>query len=106
MQKKLQQLSLALASTLPVFLSQPASAGSQDAPTQTCKALPDDQKPQNGKSSDNSRLGDCKGVLHPPAVGDPELVKPAPDVGTMPVIPPGSVPPNGGNGSEGQGGTK
>jgi hypothetical protein len=34
----------------------------------------------------------CKGILIPPPTGDAEMVQPAPDVGTTPVIPPDSVP--------------
>ncbi|ATU94970.1 hypothetical protein [Phyllobacterium zundukense] len=34
----------------------------------------------------------CKGVLIPPRTGDDEMVEPAPDIGTTPVIPPDFVP--------------
>ncbi|CAN7667359.1 hypothetical protein LJR231_005293 [Phyllobacterium sp. LjRoot231] len=34
----------------------------------------------------------CKGILIPPPTGDSEMVEPAPDVGTTPVIPPDTVP--------------
>lgn len=34
----------------------------------------------------------CKGILIPPPTGDGEMVEPAPDIGTTPVIPPDSVP--------------
>ncbi|MCM2294067.1 hypothetical protein NAC44_17205 [Allorhizobium sp. BGMRC 0089] len=38
------------------------------------------------------RPGNCADVLTPPPTGDHELVEPAPDVGTMPVIPPKASP--------------
>ncbi len=37
-------------------------------------------------------LEDCNGVLVPPKIGDGDIVEPAPDTGTTPVIPPGAVP--------------
>ena len=38
--------------------------------------------------SDARRLQRCKGVLIPPPTGDSEMVEPAPETGTTPVIPP------------------
>lgn len=100
MRNKLQQISLVVASMLPFLFLQPLNAWSEDKPTKSCEAEPQKQgqQSQNDSSSAKDTLADCKGVLDPPAVGDPELVKPAPDVGKMPVIPPGSVPQNEGNG--------
>ena len=40
-----------------------------------------------------SKLNRCGDVLQPPAQGDTDMVQPAPDVGTTPVIPPSAVPP-------------
>lgn len=101
MRTKLQKLSLAAASAVPFLVVQPATTWSNDKEVPPCKAQPRDQgpPPKIDGSSGRSRLGDCNGILHPPAVGDPELVKPAPNVGNMPVIPPDSVPKNAGNGS-------
>jgi hypothetical protein len=47
-------------------------------------------------------LADCNGVLRPPAVGDQDLVEPAPPTGQMPVIRPGDLPQ--GNATPGTGG--
>jgi hypothetical protein len=59
-----------------------------------CQAQPDQKK--SGKSNDGAgsmkKLDKCGGVLQPPDVNDPGLVKPAPETGQMPVIKPGQVP--------------
>lgn len=85
---------------LSLSLQSPAMAQQQK---ETCKVSPDksDQKPMND-DSESGKLDDCNGVLHPPKVGDPEMVQPAPDVGKMPVIPPKAVPnaENQGNGAD------
>lgn len=109
MRRKLQQFSLVAAAAVPFLFMQSACFSAEDTPPQaTCKAVPQEQgkQSQTDASPDASLLADCNGVLHPPAVGDPDLVKPAPNVGKMPVIPPGSVPQNGGNGDGGLGNTK
>lgn len=64
---------------------------------QNCRARPDSEtqipEENTGKSAkDKSKLQECDGILKPPAVGDPELVEPAPDVGRMPVIKPKNLP--------------
>ncbi|HWU64073.1 MAG TPA: hypothetical protein VN112_18815 [Ensifer sp.] len=103
---KMKLIPMAMAAMLPALLLGPPPAAATEQAAQPCRAEPRQQGQQipggsagNG-ATDNSRLTDCNGVLHPPTVGDPEMVKPAPDVGKMPVIPPGSVPQsgNGGNG--------
>ncbi|MGE0232865.1 MAG: hypothetical protein AB7O39_16040 [Flavobacteriaceae bacterium] len=80
-------------------------------PQGSCRA---DPAPQPGVKSGRNpgaeedemladRLADCGSVLAPPASGDPEMVKPAPDTGHMPVIPPRALPqtpPADGNGGE------
>ncbi|MGN7292226.1 hypothetical protein [Rhizobium sp. SAFR-030] len=48
--------------------------------------------------SSTTQLSDCGGVLTPPAMGDGEMVEPAPSVGETPVIRPQEVPPNGATG--------
>ncbi|SOC82796.1 hypothetical protein SAMN05421890_1215 [Ensifer adhaerens] len=99
----LQKL-LALSATLPLILLLPHQAFSAEKPAQPCKVQPhaQGQSPQANNQPEESRLGDCGGVLHPPAVGDPELVKPAPNVGKMPVIPPSAVPQEGEKGNDEQ----
>jgi hypothetical protein len=63
-----------------------------------CQAKPDQNKSDNSDNSDDKtgsitkKLDKCGGVLQPPDVNDPGLVKPAPDTGEMPVIKPGQVP--------------
>ena len=83
----------------------PASAagqsGSSDDPMHTgpsqgdCQAEPRNKPP--GKADDQTgsatkKLDRCGGVLRPPDVNDPGLVKPAPDTGNMPVIKPNQMP--------------
>ncbi|NHT78450.1 hypothetical protein G8E10_22340 [Rhizobiaceae bacterium CRRU44] len=48
-----------------------------------------------GSGSLTEKLDDCNGVLKPPAVGDSEIVEPAPQTGQMPVITPNDVPQDG-----------
>lgn len=38
------------------------------------------------------RMAECDGILAPPPTGDDEFVKPAPDTGAMPVVPPEVLP--------------
>jgi hypothetical protein len=89
-----------------VLTAVPASAagqtGSSDAdqmqngPSQeNCQAEPRNKPP--GEKDDQTgsvtkKLGDCGGVLEPPDVNDPGLVKPAPETGKMPVIKPNQAP--------------
>lgn len=108
MRRKLQQFALVTAAALPLLFTLTANAWSQQKPAQPCEAQPPTpgEQSQNDRALNKSRLADCNGVLRPPAVGDPELVKPAPNVGKMPVIPPSSVPQNGGNSSGEDGNSK
>lgn len=72
------------------------------APTDPCRAQPDDQaeadegeaKNQDDRTGNDPRpaLEDCNGVLTPPRTGDQEIEGPPPDTGTTPVIPPETVP--------------
>ena len=48
-----------------------------------------------GSGSLTEKLDDCNGVLKPPAVGDSEIVEPAPQTGQMPVITPNELPKDG-----------
>ena len=74
-----------------------ASAQSATPPTNL------DGKP--GTLSD--KLGETNGVIRPKGDVDPAMHKATPPTGTMPVIKPGQVPPQGGpgDGKGGQGGT-
>ncbi|WP_311031528.1 hypothetical protein [Mesorhizobium koreense] len=58
---------------------------------ENCQAKPDTKKDDRAGSA-TRKLGKCGGVLQPPEINDPGLVKPAPDAGEMPVIKPGEVP--------------
>ena len=61
-----------------------------DTPT-----APTDSEQQAESDQDESlsaTLDRCGGVLTPPAVGDPQMVEPAPDEGVTPIIPPSAVP--------------
>jgi hypothetical protein len=61
-----------------------------------CVARPD-QDPQvqrpDVQGGTTQKLAECNSVLKPPAVGDPEMVEPAPSVGETPVIKPRELPP-------------
>ena len=109
MRRKLQQFALVAAAAMPFLLIQSVCCSAEDkSPQSSCKAAPQEggKQSQNDASPDGNQLADCNGVLNPPAVGDPELVKPAPNVGKMPVIPPGAVPQTGGRGNGGVGNSK
>ncbi len=74
--------------------SQPnQQGGPNDSPSEGCRA---DLGVATGKDANTESLSEqldrCNGVLRPPRIGDQELVEPAPDVGTMPIIPPGALP--------------
>lgn len=47
---------------------------------------------QESNAETGERLARCGDVLKPPKTGDTELVKPAPETGTTPVIPPKVLP--------------
>jgi hypothetical protein len=62
---------------------------------ENCQAEPNRQRsdrPDDKTGAITRKLDKCGGVLRPPDVNDPGLVKPAPDTGNMPVIKPGQVP--------------
>ena len=61
------------------------------SPQENCQARPGSKKDDRAGSA-TKKLGKCGGVLLPPEINDPGLVKPAPDAGAMPVIKPGQVP--------------
>ena len=95
---------VAFAGLLGVATSTLAAGAGTTAQQQNCRVDPDSQPqtPQADDASPSKKLDDCNSVLHPPGVGDHEMVKPAPKVGTMPVIPPKAVPniKNNGNDAE------
>jgi hypothetical protein len=69
----------------------PAESGDEGPGSEECQVDPEGQ----GKGQTDSDAGvikRCNGVLIPPPTGDAEIIEPAPDVGTTPVIPPDSVP--------------
>jgi hypothetical protein len=107
MNKQAFQISWALAATLPLMLLAPLQASAAEKAAEPCKAQPQEQgQPAPGDStSDQNRVADCNGVLHPPAIGDPEMVKPAPDVGKLRIVPPDAVPQTGNNGTPNEGKT-
>lgn len=74
-----------------------ASAQSTPSPTPAPSTNLDSK---SGTLSD--KLSDTNGVIKPTGDVDPAMHKPAPQTGAMPVIKPGQVPPQDGNGS-GQG---
>jgi len=61
------------------------------SPQADCQARPGSKKDDRAGSA-TKKLDKCGGVLQPPEINDPGLVKPAPDAGTMPVIKPGQMP--------------
>lgn len=88
--------------SLVLALAAPAMAQQQNdsqAPrTEKCRIQTEQgakQQPEQQSGSDNltEKLGDCGGVLKPPATGDQGMAAPAPDEGKTPVIKPGQLPP-------------
>lgn len=84
------------------LLAAPAALAAEHK--ENCRLIPKDRSQPStaNEASPTDKLGDCNSVLHPPGVGDKDMVQPAPDVGKMPVIPPKAVPPakNDGNGAQ------
>lgn len=79
----------------------PAMAQEQQPtpPAEDCRADPDagtgpqaDGQQPAPTQQDADKLKRCKGVLTPPAAGDPAIEVAPPDTGTTPVVPPGAVP--------------
>jgi hypothetical protein len=87
---------------LPLLSSPAAAQPSDDGNGQLvdpCQARPQEDQERQLKAA--GQLPDdvlsesferCHGVLKPPPTGDGEIVEPAPDAGTTPIIPPGSLP--------------
>ena len=90
-------VAMSLAASGPAWAAGAAkqSRGNQAQTSQDdCQAQPEQKN--SDKSNDGTgsmkKLDKCGGVLQPPDVNDPGLVKPAPETGQMPVIKPGQVP--------------
>lgn len=85
---------LLLAATPAMAQTQPADTQPPAAQNGDCQAKTGDngqQKPATGDTLSET-LGDCGGVLKPPATGDHDMTTPAPAQGKTPVIKPGEVP--------------
>jgi hypothetical protein len=79
----------------------PGAPGTNQVIPEKDRSRPVDQPNASGSASGPSlsdKLNRTDGVITPPANTDPEMHKPTPDTGTMPVIPPpgtsGSQRPN------------
>lgn len=96
---------LAMASCAALALQAPlAPAAAQDATQEEDCVVAPGATPPKQPETDSSEpqtfsqtLTECGGVLNPAPVGDHQLVEPAPEAGTTPVIDPGNVPPQPGN---------
>ena len=78
-----------LAAAAIVFSCEKATSQSNGEVAAPCQANPD------AASTDKTlaeQLDECNSVLTPPKVGDGEIVEPAPDTGTIIVVPPGALP--------------
>lgn len=96
----LPAIALLISTVLPTIAYSQTDGGSNAAPqlSQDCRAdlgsgmLQDNNAGSGETESLSEQLGRCNGVIRPPKVGDQEIVEPAPEIGTMPVIPPGALP--------------
>ena len=91
---------------LPVLLlatSEPIFAQDQGTtpPPEKCRATPQPENQDRQKNKEvnpqdqqslTEKLDPCNGVLKPPAVGDQEMTRPAPDVDNMPEVKPRDLP--------------
>jgi hypothetical protein len=74
----------------------PGAPGSPESIPEKDRSRPEDQPKSEPRSEDgvttgrslSEQLDESGGVIKPPKGIDPEMVKPAPDTGTMKVIPP------------------
>ncbi len=74
-------------------LHSPQINGDRPGP-EKCQVDPEGQRgiDQSQVEGEAGIVERCKGVLIPPPTGDTEIIEPAPEVGTTPVIPPDAVP--------------
>jgi hypothetical protein len=94
--KEVEMRYLAITPIALALAAMPAAAqtNQQQAPqTDKCRAGADQtSKQQPNSNSLTKTLGDCGGVLKPPATGDADMTTPPPAEGKTPVIKPGEVP--------------
>jgi hypothetical protein len=89
---------LLVLAALGAVLCQPAAAIEPAPPTDAIpgKAAPGADAPKTDLSKKNGELSDklnkSNGVIHPEGAVDPNMQKPAPATGSMPVIPPPDSP--------------
>jgi hypothetical protein len=91
--------SICLFAVSPALAQAPPKPPSADVPAQTgCPPNTSTVNPASGATTGQSgkplgeKLAESGGVLCPPSGVDPQMRAPAPDVGTMPVIPPPGTP--------------
>ncbi|TGU89143.1 hypothetical protein EN794_045380 [Mesorhizobium sp. M00.F.Ca.ET.151.01.1.1] len=93
----MKALAIASCATMLAVAMPAAAQTAQQIPNQQgdkCRVQTDQGgKQQSGSGDLSEKLGDCGGVLKPPATGDQGMAAPAPDEGNTPVIKPGEVPP-------------
>ncbi len=70
------------------LIPRPAAAQASGLNEDPCVVNP--KAPSGGSLTE--QLDNCNGVLAPPKVGDDEIVEPAPEGGTLKIIPPSGVP--------------
>ena len=88
------RLAYVLLSGLMVLGASSLPSKAQNA-TRDCTVTPDtdNAEPVAPRGDETAEaLADCNGVLSPAPVGDRELLEPAPDAGTTPVIEPKDLP--------------
>lgn len=78
-----------LAAAVIAFSCETATSQPNGAAGPPCQANPDASSTDKALAE---QLDECNSVLAPPKVGDGEIVEPAPDTGTIIVVPPGAVP--------------
>ncbi len=84
---------VSFAAIVPQAYSQTDMNADEVIPAQNCRADTNtDPKNNDAIESLTDQLNNCDGVIKPPKVGDREIEAPAPQVGTMPIIPPGTLP--------------
>jgi hypothetical protein len=101
--KEAAMKTLAMLAGAVVLGAMPAAAQTQQQPpaVSPCQAEPDRNGSADGGTGRQQppagdltqKLDPCDGVLKPPPTGDGDMTEPAPDLGNMPIIRPGEVPP-------------
>ncbi len=84
---------VSFATIVPQAFSQADINAKGENPAQNCRAdTKSGPKINDDSESLTDQLDNCDGVIKPPRVGDKEIEEPAPQVGNMPIIPPGTLP--------------